>query len=266
MLHIVTFATDESKLIHLKRTSELAGLDVTFLMKSKWMGWDGRLRWIMEFMENISDNDVICFIDAYDVLAFSNKDEILDKFYKFNSDLVLGAELNCYPEHIKHTYPQTSNSTNYKYVNAGGYIGYKHAIEKLFTWKPFDEIAKLCMSEVGGDQHYVSLYYIANYTSIALDTNCSIFQNMHWVNWNDFDIVNGRIVNRVLQTLPCFMHFNGQCMWTDSRANIMPIIVYKLKQNTNLREYRQLITNTQHPHNQVGPLETSKLSWRRKFL
>lgn len=33
MLHVVRFATDESKLIHLKRSSELAGLDVTTLKK-----------------------------------------------------------------------------------------------------------------------------------------------------------------------------------------------------------------------------------------
>jgi hypothetical protein len=33
--------------------------------------------------------------------------------------------------------------TNFRYVNSGGYIGYKHAIQSLYDWKTIEEIEEI---------------------------------------------------------------------------------------------------------------------------
>ena len=259
-LHVVTFATDESRLVYLKQSCKNSGLEITIIMKPSWNGYQDKILYIKEFLQNIPETDIVCFVDAYDVLGLSDKDEILKKFYSFNCELVIGAELNCYPGQNKQQYPQLEYSTNYNYVNSGGYIGYKRAISKMFNWKPLNDVLSMCSDESGTDQNYVTLYYISNYLTdnILLDRECNIFQNMHLVDWNEIYFRNGRVVNKILDKTPCFLHFNGGVFWNHDRTiNIMPVIIEKLQDTRNnsnvlnLKQYSQLITETCFPNSQI---------------
>jgi len=259
-LHVVTFATDESRLVDLKQSCKNSGLEITIIMKATWNGYQDKILYIKEFLQNIPETDILCFVDAYDVLGLCDKDEILKKFYSFNCELVIGAELHCYPEWNKQQYPQVKSSTNYDYVNSGGYIGYKRAISKMFNWKPLNDAISMCSNDSGGDQNYVTLYYISNHSTenILLDRECNIFQNMHLVDWNEIYFRNGRVVNKILEKTPCFLHFNGGVFWNHDRTiNIMPVIIQKLQDTRNnsdvlnLKQYSQLITETCFPHSQI---------------
>ena len=257
MLHVISFATDPSRLEYLNNSAELNKLKIHYLMASKWNGYTDKITYTRKFLETVDPNDIVCFIDAYDVLAVGSYDEIVEKFKSYNCDLLLGSELNSFPEHYKNHYPTMQSPTNYLYVNSGGYIGYAHAISKLMLWKDHTTIERIC--ENGGDQTYFIEYFLQNPSEkIRLDTYQKIFQNMHWVSWNEFYIQNGRFVNTILNEKPCFIHYNGGTWQTNDKQNILPIAVQKLKESvtdTNIftfHEYKQIVTATCWPHKQIN--------------
>lgn len=254
MIYIYTFYTNESKIDYLKETSLLNNLTIRYLKKETWNGYVDKIIAIDNIIKQHLDNDIICFIDAYDVLINQNMDYLLEKFNNYNCDLLIGAELNCYPEKYKSKYPETTSK--YKYVNSGGYIGYKYALEDLFKWKSYEDIYKICSN--GGDQTYFKEYFIAKHShKIKIDSECVIFQNMHLVNWNDIIFEEGKVYNKVLKTKPCFIHFNGGTWQQNNGENIMPIFVEKMKltllnkNNDDLTSYSQIITPTCYPHSQI---------------
>lgn len=225
-------------------------------MKSEWNGYVDKIWSFRKYLHSLNDNDIVCFIDAYDVLAMGSSDEIIEKFKSYECDLLLGAELNSYPERYRHSYPLTTYTTNFMYVNSGGYIGYKHAISKLLYWKDDSTIQSICSD--GGDQTYFIEYYLQNPSDrIKLDTYQKIFQNMHWVSWNEFYIQHGRFINTILNETPCFVHYNGGTWQTHDTQNILPIATQKVKDSmtdTNIftfHEYKQIITATCFPHKQI---------------
>jgi hypothetical protein len=254
MLHIFTFLTDENRIESLKKSANLFNVNITYIQNKIWNGYVDKIIAIENVIKDIDDNDIICFIDAYDVLLNNTEDEIISRFKDYNCDVLLGAELNCYPNTYKNRFPDTT--TNYKYINSGGYIGYKYAIKKIFTWKPLNEIYNICIN--GGDQTYFIEYYLNHmHENIKLDDRCLIFQNMHLVNWQEINFNTGKTYNTILNTYPCFIHFNGGTWQQSNGENIMPIFIEKmnhsLEKNTilDLNDYKQIITPTCYPHVQI---------------
>jgi hypothetical protein len=221
-------------------------------MKSKWNGYVDKIIGVNEAIQHLDDNDIVCFIDAYDVLSLASNDEIIKKFKEYNCELLLSSELNCYPEKYKHVYDTSKDKTRFSYVNSGGYIGYVKAIKKLMNWKSVNEIINICSD--GGDQSYFTEYYLYN-NAVKLDTYQKIFQSMHKVSWKEIEFIDGRIRNKVLNELPCFVHFNGGSFQTTTRADITEVVVEKLLKSKdivlNLDDYNQIITPTCFPESQV---------------
>jgi len=253
-LHIFTFLTDESRIQYLKQSAELNQLNIQYLVKSTWNGYTDKIFAVQNQLELLEDTDIICFIDAYDVLVNNTESDILKKFYSYQCNLLIGAELNCYPEIYKNYFPNTS--TNSKYVNSGGYIGYVSSLKHLFHWRNMNEIVRI--SSNGGDQTYFIEYYLNNYLNpelnIKLDDKSLIFQNMHWIDWNDLEFINGKVNNRILDTWPCFIHFNGGTWQKQNGENIMPIFVEKMREKRpidNLVGFSQIKTSTCFPHSQI---------------
>jgi len=254
MLHIFTFLTDETKIKYLKESSELNNIEIHYIKNDTWNGYIDKIVAIKNIINDLPDDDIVCFIDAYDVLVNNNISEIIKNFKQYNCEVLLGAELNCYPGLYKNSFPDTS--TKYKYVNSGGYIGYKSAIKRIFDWKPIDEIYTICSN--GGDQTYFIEYFLNNYSDkIKLDDKCLIFQNMHLVDWNEVSFISGKLYNNILNVKPCFIHFNGGTWQQNNRENIMPVFIEKMKETIicsdvlNLNDYNQIITDTCFPHPQI---------------
>jgi hypothetical protein len=254
MIYIYTFYTNEEKISYLKETALLNNVEINYLKKETWNGYVDKIIAIDDIIKKHLDCDIICFIDAYDVLINQDIDNLLEKFNYYSCDLLIGSELSCYPDKYKSMY--SNIDSKYKYVNSGGYIGYKYAIQKIFTWKSYDDIYKICSD--GGDQSYFTEYFITNNSDkIKLDTECLIFQNMHLVDWNDINFHCGKVCNKILKTTPCFIHFNGGTWQQNNHENIMPFFVEKMKltlkseSNDDLKNYSQIITSTCYPHSQI---------------
>ena len=254
MIYIYTFYTDETKISYLKESASLNDIEICYIKKDTWNGYVDKIIEIDNIIKKHLDDDIICFIDAYDVLINQNLEYLLENFNYYKCNLLIGAELNCYPDKYKEKYPIIESK--YKYVNSGGYIGYKDAIQELFNWKSYDDIYKICSD--GGDQSYFTEYFISKHSDkIKLDTECLIFQNMHLVNWNELSFDNGKIHNKILNKKPCFIHFNGGTWQQNNYENIMPIfieimkITLKNKTIDNLNNFSQILTSTCYPHPQI---------------
>jgi len=257
-LHIITIATDIDRLAYLQYTAKYFNLEINYIILNEWRGFIDKILYINNALKEIPDNDIVCFIDAYDVLVNCKYDEIIEKFMEYNCDLLFGAELNCYPDKYKKELDEINNEivslNKYKYPNSGGYIGYKNAIVKLFSWKNINKIYEITLD--GGDQSYFIEYYIAH-TSVKLDTQCKIFQNFYFVSWNEIEIKNGNVYNIILKEKPCFLHFNGFSYRTHDDKAILEPLIYKMilsKNNDeilNLSDYKQYQSDDYFVHPQL---------------
>jgi hypothetical protein len=231
MLYIYTVASDPHKARHLLNTAAIHELPIHILEISNWTGFIDKILTIQRTIEPLQDQDIVCFLDAYDVLAMANTEEILYKFLQSGRNILMSSELNCYPVENQERYdlveyrlfekeydqgiwdtPQSKRiRTNYKYMNSGGYIGYVHALKRMFQWKTETEMRDII--ELGGDQNFFTQYYLefANNDTInvGLDSTQTIFQNLYKVDLKDFAFFKGRLYNHCLKTYPCFVHFNG---------------------------------------------------------
>ena len=246
MLHIFTLYTHDDKLQYLKQNNKI---HIHYIKLNLPFNFHDKLIKMIEIIKNIPDDDIICFIDAYDVLIISDENEIISKFKEYNTQLLLGAELNCYPSRYI-PYFQKSTYSKYHYVNSGGYIGYKYAIYNMLLWKPIHEIIEICKD--GGDQTYVIEYYLNNQNICKLDDKCLLFQNMCLVDFKDLKFQYNRLYNIIMDTYPSIIHFNGGTYLTQNEINLMPIFLDKLNDNntSDLSEYNQRITSTCYPHPQ----------------
>tara|TARA_Y100000816_G_C26070016_1_gene562725 strand:- start:50 stop:814 length:765 start_codon:yes stop_codon:yes gene_type:complete len=252
---ICTLVTDESRTKWLKESAKLNGVEIKFIKLDKWKGFSHRLREYLKFIQKYDDNEIICFIDAYDVLINNTFEDLLSKFKESSCELLIGAEINCFPDTHKPLYDKLYEShvieSNYIYPNGGTYIGYKHALEKMYKWKTKEETKLICKKY--GDQAYVSEYYMNNkLESIKLDSDCKTFQNMHMVPWKDLNFIDGKMYNTIKKTYPCFIHFNGGCYRQENGENIMPIFIdFMKKGHGDLNSYQQIITDTCYPVKQI---------------
>lgn len=170
---------------------------------NKKFTWLGRMKWIKEYLET-SNHDIVCFTDAYDVFYLDNLNTIKDKFLSFECDIVWSAEkmysfqLNEDKSFFDNLY---SSGNEYKYINAGTFMGYRYALLKLFTdiidisLKDNTFINELYSINFfvdtirGADQTWISHHlakYWQNY-NIKLDIECHIF----YVPCDDWHYIEG---------------------------------------------------------------------------
>jgi len=232
MLHIFTYgAGNISRFEYLKASSDICNLPINFVTQSVWNGFFDKVKNTLNVIKNLPDTDIVAFVDGFDVLAVGGQDEIQRKFHESDCEILFGAELNCWPGEYLARFPTTDSGTSgYKYLNSGGFIGYKRAVMDLYTWKSLEQIAYICKT-CGGDQGYFMEYFLANWgqKNMKLDSNCTIFQNMFSLDWNEIYIQDGRVVNSVMGTTPCFLHFNGDSWRIKGGGDIMPVFVEKLQ-------------------------------------
>jgi hypothetical protein len=201
-LHIYTYSTSDAKAKYLFESANVHMLPVENLATTKeWTGFRDKLSAVHKKIETLPDTDIVCFLDAYDIIVNADADTIHRTFMMTGADIVFGAETTLDPPSLKsYTYPESS--TRFRYLNSGAYIGYVHALKSMFTWENY--------MNCENDQEYVSRYFLENYTTkrLFLDTKASFVLNMHKVPWSELVIEKGLILCPGLSTSSCFLHFN----------------------------------------------------------
>lgn len=146
--------------------------------------------------------------DCRDVLFLTGMTEILEKFWSFNSRLVMSAEVNCWPsdeEVVKHFSGKTKYG--YDYVNAGQYIGTWDYV--LLCLKHLLEKYRFQSGGLDNSQAWWPKAILRGELDVALDSQCSIFQTMSGGVDGHVHRVGWRVFNSVTKSTPCTVHFNG---------------------------------------------------------
>ena len=142
-LVVCCFATNiTSGAQNMIRTLKMLGWNFEIIgLGLAWTGWQIRMRTYTEFARSQTDpNTVIVFIDCYDALAVRTPDGFLEKFIKFNADVVIGADMHYNlqngqaVEKYWQSLKQKPQDETYRYVNAGFLVGKAFALAAIYDW------------------------------------------------------------------------------------------------------------------------------------
>lgn len=221
-MHIVTVATDESKMQILNKSAEKFGVTVhNFGKNLDWYdpmeGHAGmpKIDAMIDFLKDTPLNDIVLFMDGYDTFFVKSPIEVLDRFKGFDVDILFGAEDNFWPpdDYLKNQFDRKHEGQIYKYLNSGLYIGYAGALYAFLTEK--------VSGDTEDDQRYCQNRYLARTPpdpdhptawkwdrldwpyKIALDHEAYIFQNHD----NSVSVHEGQMFG--IECAPCIYHGNG---------------------------------------------------------
>jgi len=205
--HVLTVGTDIDRLHLLYKTA--GKYNISFKNLGEGVEWKGgspkgpgcgqKLNLVKQEIAQYNSDDIVLFVDGYDVIFNDSLDTIVSRFKEFKCDILIGAERVCWPD--KSLSSLFTSHTDYKYPNSGLYIGYAGKIKKMLEADILD---------AEDDQLYIQKFIISNNDiNIQLDKECYIFQN-HGLCDQDVEIAsNGQLRNKSTKCRPCLLHGNG---------------------------------------------------------
>lgn len=199
--HIITVGTDENKMWGLEQSAKRHG--ITYLNLGRGVEWGGgtmegqggghKINLVRSHIQTLPDEDIVLFVDGYDVLFTDNIHSIKERFDGFDCDILFAAEKSCWPEPtIAPQFPMTP--TPYKYLNSGVYMGKVARLNHFFS-----EV----VANDQDDQLWIQKRFLgANGLNVKLDHEGYIFQCDDEVSYDGKQISNG-------MCCPCIYHGNG---------------------------------------------------------
>lgn len=202
-LHFYTYSTSPEKAYYLFETAKFHGITIENLSPgTAWNGLKDKCIAMIAKVNSLPDDDIICFLDAYDVIVNADAETILKTFKEAKCEILFGAETNLCPESLNE-YPYPESPTIFRYMNTGVYVGYVRAIRKMLQWGKF----------TSNDQEYMNLYFLKNNNgkdvNVCLDYYSKLALNMVGIPWSELRIENGLVSLKQTNTVPCIVHFNG---------------------------------------------------------
>ncbi|HTI07209.1 MAG TPA: hypothetical protein VL832_01600 [Puia sp.] len=231
-MKVLTVISDPVHLgfVRLKMSCVSQGLDLIAIDCSNG-GWtNNRTKDILlrNYLTGLDGEEVVLFSDGYDTMMLAGEEEILEKFEQEKTDLLVSAEANCFPDKsLQDLYPPSD--TIYRYLNCGGFIGRVKAIRDFLC----KEVADPGTRHDWSNQYIWTLKYLQDTRQLKLDTRCEIFCTFYTIigqfplpddavrnrkeytriyqEWfqQNFVVRNDRIFNKLTETWPCNVHFNG---------------------------------------------------------
>ena len=146
-MKLVTVATHSERYYpYLKLSAERYGFDlVTLGWGEKWKGFGWRFELMKKYLMSLTDDEVVCFVDGYDVIILQDMKTLENKFNTLTagdkSKIVLAIESDTDSKIGNIITSSWTNFFSYRcegnLINAGTYIGYSSTILKTF-----DDICK----------------------------------------------------------------------------------------------------------------------------
>ncbi len=204
-LHICTVASNRTQgLQQLLNSCDYQNVQIDVLgMDKPFRGLSDKLIYVLEYIQNLPDSDIVMFVDAYDVLFMTDADTILSNFLEMGHPFIISGERYCWPlEHRRSEFPPIP--TSFKYVNSGVYMGYVDVMKFIFnSFVPIDPLVN--------DQDTMTAYYLDNPGQILIDANCVLFLSMAGVYKSELiiDYLNKQVTLKETGTRPCTIHGNG---------------------------------------------------------
>jgi hypothetical protein len=182
----------------------------------KWLGFAWKLQLMQQYLSNLPDSEIVCFIDGYDVIMLRSLEDLETEFKIFLTiidptnigKIIIGCENSKY--RILHLLGDLVFKTCHgKAINSGTYIGYVKNLKLMlnsFNVNPGDD-----------DQILVTNYCRYNPDLFYIDCDM-IFFCVVFNPYNSFLNNNMQIVSQILyyrQYQPFFAHGNGMTNMDD---------------------------------------------------
>ncbi len=168
--------------------------------------------------DGLIKEDIILFVDAWDVVFVDKPEVIIDKYKAINIDVEIGAEKNCFPSCFKKEYDRWAEpfNTSYKYLNSGVIVGRTDAIMTILEAMDAPNLPVDYRDGRTGrnfhfnDQAYYMDIALRQPVGVKLDRSCWIVQNMQDVAEDEISLCDyGSIVNNETKEKPSIIHWNG---------------------------------------------------------
>ncbi|CAE8644082.1 unnamed protein product, partial [Polarella glacialis] len=182
-LNLVTYMNEVSDLFgFLQVSAEEHSLNPVIIGYGQTAWWpDGlgvKINALRKFVfGDLGLNEIVLFVDAFDVLIFGDREQIVRDFEaleeKEQRSIFFNAEQYCFPPGFEKEYPETPH--RWRYLNSGIIIGRVSALREMLP-DPVDDIIP------GSDQAWYHRYYAAHHDKVGLDTNCAVICTANGVN------------------------------------------------------------------------------------
>jgi hypothetical protein len=188
---------------HLDINVELIGIGYTFTT------FTNRLYILQDYLKNTNPEEIVLVMDGYDTLFNNTLEYTINQFKNKNTKILISAEKFFTYQWDDFRNKFDSIDSNYKYVNAGTYMGYAGDLKIMI-----DELFKIYQSHPTDiDQGLLGIWVYNNFEDkqkVQLDINCDVF----WVTSGDWSILNDisknkNIINPFTNTKPFIIHNTG---------------------------------------------------------
>jgi len=204
-----------------------AALDVLGLGEP-WRGLGSKISLLSGYLDNdrheIADDDLMLFVDAYDVLLLPAAINIRASWAVFESEspgrIIFNAESNCAPDpSLMLAYPPRNLKKPFPFLNSGVYLGRVQDVRNMVA----DVHADITHHHVAfgadpyrfDDQRWFHRFGLASPNRVHVDVTASFFHTLHNINIENFDSGPGRtLVSKMSGTAPMALHGNGNGMDT----------------------------------------------------
>jgi hypothetical protein len=222
--HIITIATNsELYFPYLVDSCKKNGIPLTVLgYGEKWTGFTFRFDKMIQYLKKLDPNDVVCFIDGYDVICVRNLNEMTDVFLqlkKKNNCKIVIAENNIIMNNLYNVVLYITVKTSFdkcknKLINAGSYIGQVkdilYVLEQIYTG-----------DNTLDDQKILVKYCKSNPNDIYIDLKNELFLTID----RPFDSIHPYLTvknNKIYynNNRPFFIHGNGHT-YLDSTLDLI---------------------------------------------
>ena len=174
-LYIVTVATEQKYYMKylLESIKKHNGELIILGYGEKWKGFNWRNSLMIDLLKKLNPNDVVCFIDAYDVLCLRNLNLMIEKFIEVTqrekSNIIVAYDnvQNYYESFIVQFYFGKCKNIS---LNAGTYIGYVKDVNKMIS-----EIFAKNSDTYADDQILLTQYCNLNDKFIYIDIYNELF-------------------------------------------------------------------------------------------
>ena len=219
-MKLVTVATHSERYFpYLKLSAEKYGHELVVLgWGEKWKGFVWRFELMREYLKGLDPNEIVCFVDAFDVVILQDPQTMEEKFLKY----IKGDKNKILISREEYSHKAVENSLllflqslvftkcKNEYINAGTYMGVVSNLVILFQ-NMCDEFKCAADSD---DQRMIQEYCKKHNSKFIIDTNCDVFlvinSTLSPIKSGEYDIKfnNGKLSYKD-NTYPSIVHANG---------------------------------------------------------
>jgi hypothetical protein len=190
----------------------------------KWQGFQWKFLLMKEYVSTLPDDEIVCFIDAYDVLLLRPLEELEETFKKLlcvtNKKIVVGCDQTNNDYIHNFVLYWVFNKCQDKHLNSGTYVGYVKDIRIMLNG-----IIELSNNPKSDDQVSMIQFCINNPYKIYIDSDSILFLTITtYLDKIDSNLVilNGELSYK--WTKPFILH----CPGNSSMNNIISKLGYHI--------------------------------------